>query len=216
MINEKLSPEPLQHQQALISQIQENITEQKKKSKSLSTNIQNATTVNLINLEIQRTEYMLKSYLRTRIQKLEKYAVYYENRLAELVDKCGEDLDVNNLQEEDKADFEFITNNFTDEELDFIRETSLNDKNLMEKVVVDNVPNCEDLGLRDDLREKLGTRYLPPDLDKYSFAEILKAEDGEELEVQEINGNLTLVTAKKGDLFILPYRSIKEKVDKGE
>jgi len=215
MINEKLSPEPLQHQETLINQIQETITEQKSKSKKLSTDIQNATTVNLINLEIQRTEYMLKSYLRTRIQKLEKYAIYYETRLAELVEKCPE-LDGMNLQEEDRLDFEFITSVFTDDELDFIRESSLNDKNLLEKVVIDNVPNCEDLGLRDDLKEKLGSRFPPPDLDRYTFAEITKAGETEELEIQEINGNLTLVTTKKGDIFILPYRSIKEKVDKGE
>lgn len=215
MINEKLSPEPLQHQQQLVQQIQELITEQKTKSRALSSDIHNATTVNLIDLEVQRTEYMLKTYLRTRIQKLEKFAIYYETRLAELVEKCPE-LDGQNLQEEDRIDFEYITTAFTDDELDFIRESSLNDKNLLEKVVVDNVPNCDDLGLRDDLKEKLGSRFAPPDLDTYTFAEVTKAADNEELEVQEINGNLTLVTTRKGDLFILPYRSIKEKVDKGE
>ena len=76
MINEKLSPEPLQHQQQLVQQIQELITEQKTKSRALSSDIHNATTVNLIDLEVQRTEYMLKTYLRTRIQKLEKFAIY--------------------------------------------------------------------------------------------------------------------------------------------
>ena len=249
MINEKLSPEPLQHQEQLVRQIQEILAEQKTKSRALSSDIHNATTVNLIDLEVQRTEYMLKTYLRTRIQKLEKFAIYralknenarqmpvfvvcrkghfrrfyelfkrishYETRLAELVEKCPE-LDGQNLQEEDRIDFEYITTAFTDDELDFIRESSLNDKNLLEKVVVDNVPNCDDLGLRDDLKEKLGSRFAPPDLDTYTFAEVTKAADNEEFEVQEINGNLTLVTTRKGDLFILPYRSIKEKVDKGE
>merc|ERR1712048_1266724 len=123
MINEKLAPEPLQHQEPLIKKIQSAINHQKSTSKSLSSNIESATTVNLINLEIQRTEYMLKSYLRTRIQKLEKFSIYYETRLSELVEKCP-NLDGENLNEEDKADFEFITTVFTDDELDFIRESS--------------------------------------------------------------------------------------------
>lgn len=71
-INEKTSPELLQFQDVVLVLLELCETQVLK--------IQNmATERSILELEIARIQYLIKSYLRVRLQKIEKYAFYYEN-----------------------------------------------------------------------------------------------------------------------------------------
>lgn len=71
-INEKTSPELLPFQNIVLVLL-ELCETQTLKIQDLSHDR------SILELEISRIQYLIKSYLRARLQKIEKYALYYEN-----------------------------------------------------------------------------------------------------------------------------------------
>ena len=97
----------------------------------------------------------------------------------------------------------------TQEETDYILQITECDKELLSSTVYNNLPEL----IREDMNEKLGDRFEPPNRDTFVFAKIESEEV--ELEIRKVNGEDDVIEAKRGDIWILPYSSVKQKVEEG-
>ncbi|KAF2070561.1 hypothetical protein CYY_008124 [Polysphondylium violaceum] len=72
-INEKFSPELLFYDQVLVDSILEKIQLKENICAENNDNIEHQFMANIYEMEIERLKYMVKMYLRARLQKIEKY-----------------------------------------------------------------------------------------------------------------------------------------------
>eukprot|EP01132_Coremiostelium_polycephalum_P005719 gene5719-7114_t len=74
-INEKFSPDILNYEEDLVKQILKQI-ETKEELCSEINDTQNRFTAQLYEMEVERLKYLIRSYLRTRIKKIDKFYAY--------------------------------------------------------------------------------------------------------------------------------------------
>ncbi|KAJ8767504.1 hypothetical protein K2173_017548 [Erythroxylum novogranatense] len=71
--NEKAAPEILQYETALIQRIKEQIQLAEQNVEIFESNGIGSLTVSLYQMDLDRSQFLLRSYLRIRLQKIEKY-----------------------------------------------------------------------------------------------------------------------------------------------
>ncbi|KAD6119819.1 hypothetical protein E3N88_11090 [Mikania micrantha] len=76
--NEKASPEILQFQSSLVQRSREQIELMEETVEELVKNDEDPLTVSLYQMDIDRTLFLLRSYLRTRLQKIEKFMFHIQ------------------------------------------------------------------------------------------------------------------------------------------
>ncbi|KAL8225221.1 hypothetical protein R6Q57_017778 [Mikania cordata] len=76
--NEKASPEILQFQSSLVQRSREQIELMEETVEELVKNDEDPLTVSLYQMDIGRTLFLLRSYLRTRLQKIEKFMFHIQ------------------------------------------------------------------------------------------------------------------------------------------
>eukprot|EP00347_Sterkiella_histriomuscorum_P018777 403344222 len=104
--NEKSSPEILPYQGILVDQITKLINQQEIDVNNPARDTDDRFFYNIHRMELERQKYMLKSYLRTRLLKIERHSIYIiEKDLAGLLSE-GEMSYVWNLQENKKSYFQ--------------------------------------------------------------------------------------------------------------
>ena len=75
--NEKMSPDLLPYQEALVHTVSKAITSQERRLQSnQSTDPDDRFYANILKMEVERTKFVLKSYMRQRIAKIEKYLLW--------------------------------------------------------------------------------------------------------------------------------------------
>ena len=75
--NEKMSPELLPYQERLVHAVSKLIGEQERSlQQSQSSDADDRFYANIAKMELERAKFVLKSYLRTRIAKLERHLLY--------------------------------------------------------------------------------------------------------------------------------------------
>ncbi|KAJ1652628.1 GINS complex subunit [Dispira simplex] len=74
-VNEKQAPDLLPYETQLV----EDLTEMVQNQALQDEDVGQAFTVMLYQTEVERIKYLLRSYLRTRLQKIERYAVFYSD-----------------------------------------------------------------------------------------------------------------------------------------
>ena len=75
--NEKMSPDLLPYQEALVHTVSKAITSQERRLQSnQSTDPDDRFYANSLKMEVERAKFVLKSYLRQRIAKIEKYLLW--------------------------------------------------------------------------------------------------------------------------------------------
>nr|GLL27608.1 DNA replication complex GINS protein SLD5-like [Ipomoea trifida] len=100
--NEKGAPEILQFEAALVQRSREQIQLMEETVEDYTKSGVDPLTVSLYQMDLDRTMFLLRSYLRTRLQKIEKYVFHIQrsdefwNRLSkqeqEFAQRCAEDL----------------------------------------------------------------------------------------------------------------------------
>ncbi|KAL3581969.1 hypothetical protein D5086_016301 [Populus alba] len=100
--NEKAAPEILQFESSLVQRIKEQIELAEQNVEISEANNIDPLTVSLYQMDLDRTQFLLRSYLRVRLQKIEKYLFYvlktdeYLNRLSKqeqmFARRCTDDL----------------------------------------------------------------------------------------------------------------------------
>lgn len=158
---------------------------------SISQNSFNNTLISLMTMEISRIEYLLKSYYRTRLCKIEKFAVYYNAVIHEIAEKAQtfeESRTENDPEDESQGlspeEIDFYER-FDDAEGEFLSEISKNDLDLLHNQISRH--------LHSQMEHYKADKYLPrkwpqPNEDSYCFARV--KEKNEELgpfEVSEEN-----------------------------
>ncbi|KAI7752740.1 hypothetical protein M8C21_028179 [Ambrosia artemisiifolia] len=94
--NEKAAPEILQFQSSLVQRSREQIQLMEETVEELVNNDEDPLTVSLYQMDIDRTLFLFRSYLRTRVQKIEKFMFHIQKtedlwaRLSEQEQKFAE------------------------------------------------------------------------------------------------------------------------------
>lgn len=101
--NEKAAPEILQFQAALVKRTKEQIQLMEETVEEYEESGMDPLTVSLYQMDLDRAQFLLRSYLRVRLQKLEKYVFYIWkneslwNRLSDpekmFVQRCIDDME---------------------------------------------------------------------------------------------------------------------------
>lgn len=171
----------------------------------------NSTITAILTMEISRIEYLLKSYLRARLAKIEKHAVHYKWVIEELAKIADGDED--NLTEEQKDFFQ----RFDDSEGKFLEEAANNDLQLHCNQVSRHIP--------DELADWKSQTYLakkwPQPNDKaFCFARVVGSVQGSgeipipELEITDPTTETVMMQpAVRGNVYLLPFKSINRRLN---
>ncbi|KAJ9181789.1 hypothetical protein P3X46_005847 [Hevea brasiliensis] len=100
--NEKAAPEILQYESSLVQRIKEQIELAEQNVEMFEADSIDPLTVSLYQMDLDRTQFLLRSYLRVRLQKIEEYLFHilktdeYLNRLSKqeqmFARRCTDDL----------------------------------------------------------------------------------------------------------------------------
>ncbi|XP_045190754.2 DNA replication complex GINS protein SLD5-like [Mercenaria mercenaria] len=186
-LNEKFAPELLETRSDLVECMLEQITQ-------MEENIRRAKKgdfkVSLHSMEIDRIRYILSSYLRCRLQKIERYTSHI---LDEAEDTLKKDEDSTKL---------------SDEELTFAREYAQNMESHLQNLALRHMPqNLQSLNSKQTASR--------PNLDKYVFLRVNESTDGVLVEEETLDTGEEIVDLEKGDQHIMRYRPMMSLVNSG-
>jgi len=218
--NEKLAPDALTFPYETIENVLEVVKAQKLRIKNLQKSNENkrshnsnenkifSSMVGIMQMEINRIEYMLKALFRCRLAKIEKYAVHYNKVLETISAKCqdqaeGEEPNLTN-------DEQYFYERFDCDEGKFIETISQNDLNLFKNQILKNIP--EDL-TRIYSENFISTHWPSPNKEAYCFAKVIK-ENIDDLEIYDFTNDKTDIESepKLGQVYLLPFDKIKERL----
>lgn len=185
-LNEKFAPELIPHNTAVVECIIEQI-------KHMESNIKSAKKgdfrIAIHKLELDRIKYMLYSYLRLRIKKIEKLASFI-------------------LDEDDKR-HPNVKSKLSAEEYAYATEYFRNVKEHLTASVLDHLPiNLQDLNE--------AVTMPKPDLDRFVFLKSQENLRGILVDDMSLDGRNEIVDMDKDDLYIMRYKPIGNYVNSGE
>lgn len=185
-LNEKFAPELIPHSTAVVECIIEQI-------KHMESNIKSAKKgdfrIAIHKLEIDRIKFMLYSYLRLRIKKIEKFA--------------------SAILEEDTRRHPSTKSKLSPEEFAYATEYFKNVKEHLTASVLEHLP----INLQ-DLNEAI---TMPrPDHDRFVFLQSQENLRGILVDDMSLDGRNEIVDMDKDDLYIMRYKPIGNYVNSGE
>lgn len=185
--NEKAAPEILQFEAALVQRSREQIQLMEETVEEFSKNGVDPLTVSLYQMDLDRTLFLLRSYLRTRLQKIENYAFHIQkntdlwNRLSKqekkFAERCIDDME----QHLDQSVLSKLPHGFKSH----LKQSSLS--------------------LADDMVPE-------PQLDQYVICRSKRFLGSFQLD----DSGEEPVNIEANDLYALPYKSIKPLVESGQ
>ncbi|CAN4128038.1 unnamed protein product [Withania somnifera] len=184
--NEKAAPEILQHETALVQRSREQIQLMEETVEEFSKNDVDPLTVSLYQMDLDRTLFLLRSYLRTRLQKVENYAFHIQkntdswNRLSKQEQKFAERCISDMEQHLDRSVLSKLPNGFKSH----LKQSSLS--------------------LADDMVPE-------PQLDQYVICRSKR-----NLGSFQLDESGEPVNIEANDLYALPYKSVKQLVESGQ
>ena len=193
--NEKLSPDLLKGYSEEIDQILQYIKHQKS-----SLDQSDPTIFSIKSMEITRLEYLIKSYLRTRLRKIETYAQHYCHILHSIANQA--DGNEENLSQE-QLDF---YSRFDEEEGKFLEATAANDFDLFKNSIHKHLPENSQLKDQHSKEEYLGTKWPCPNEKAFVFSKVVKPLPENQLAVIDFTTLQTdLIEAKVGQIYLVPF-----------
>ncbi|KAI3831124.1 hypothetical protein MKX03_017228 [Papaver bracteatum] len=184
--NEKASPEILQFQEDVVRNARVQIQNMEDTVEAYAGNGQDALTVSLYQMDLDRTEFLLRSYLRTRLQKIEKYMIHIS-------------------QTE-------LWNRLSRPEQEFAKRCKENMENHLKQSVLSRLP----FGYQDFLKQSISSEeddMVPePQLDTFVFCKS-KGSVGS-FQLDAVGDEVVDLIAD--DLYVLRYKSIKPLVETGQ
>ncbi|RZC75001.1 hypothetical protein C5167_050477 [Papaver somniferum] len=184
--NEKASPEILQFQDDVVRNARVQIQNMEHTVEAYAGNGQDALTVSLYQMDLDRTEFLLRSYLRTRLQKIEKYMIHIS-----------------------KTE---LWNRLSKPEQEFAKRCKENMENHLKQSVLSRLP----FGYQDFLKQSISSEeddMVPePQLDTFVFCKS-KGSVGS-FQLDAVGDEVVDLIAD--DLYVLRYKSIKPLVETGQ
>ncbi|XP_072396580.1 DNA replication complex GINS protein SLD5 [Diabrotica undecimpunctata] len=182
-VNEKFAPEILPHRSEIVDIILDQITTMEENIQKLSST---DFTKSVYQLEVDRLRFLISSYLRTRLEKIEAYVIHILNEESKRVDK-GDELYL------------------SEQELKFAKDYSHTMKQYFEKLI-----KCYPGNQSDAWSDKI----IEPNLNSFVFLKSKNRVEG--ISIEENNPESDLVDFNSGSQMIISYSSISELVKKGE
>ncbi|KAI3993997.1 hypothetical protein MKX01_003010 [Papaver californicum] len=184
--NEKASPEILQFQEDVVRNARAQIQNMEDTVEAYAENGKDALTVSLYQMDLDRTEFLLRSYLRTRLQKMEKYMIHIS-----------------------KTE---LWNRLSEPEQKFVTSCKENMENHLKQSVLSRLP----YGYQDFLKQSISSEeddMVPePQLDTFVFCKS-KGSIGS-FQLDAVGDEVVDLIAD--DLYVLRYKSIKPLVEMGQ
>lgn len=184
--NEKSSPEILQFQASLVQRSREQIQLMEETIEEFTRNGFDPLIVSVYQMDMDRAQYMLRSYLRTRLQKIEKDMIHIS-----------------------KTD---LWNRLSKEEEGFAKRCYENMKSYLDESVLSKLPS----GYQSDLKQSNASEeddMVPePNLDTFVFCKSESSIGAIPLD----DSADEIVDLVAGDLYVLRYKSIKPFVENGQ
>ncbi|XP_052770579.1 DNA replication complex GINS protein SLD5-like [Mya arenaria] len=184
-LNERFAPELLEARSDLVECMLEQITEMEENFKRAK---KGDFRVSLHSMEIDRIRYILSSYLRCRLQKIEQFTA--------------------KLLEEEAARKDEEPSKLSPEEFTFAREYSANMESHLQTVALRHMPQ--------NLQTLNNKQTAPrPNLDKYVFLRVNESTDGVLVEEETLDTGEEIVDLEKGDQHIMRYKPLLPLVASG-
>ncbi|KAI3924236.1 hypothetical protein MKW98_032437 [Papaver atlanticum] len=184
--NEKASPEILQFQEDVVRNARVQIQNMEDTVEAYAEDGKDALTVSLYQMDLDRTEFLLRSYLRTRLQKIEKYMIHIS-----------------------KTE---LWNRLSKPEKEFAKSCKENMENHLKQSVLSRLP----FGYQDFLKQSISSEeddMVPePQLDTFVFCKS-KGSVGS-FQLDAVGDEVVDLIAD--DLYVLRYKSIKPLVETGQ
>ncbi|KAI3867894.1 hypothetical protein MKX03_021301 [Papaver bracteatum] len=184
--NEKASPEILQFQEDVVRNASVQIQNMEDTVEAYAGDGQDALTISLYQMDLDRTEFLLRSYLRTRLQKIEKYMIH--------------------ISETE------LWNRLSKPEQEFAERCKENMGNHLKQSVLSRLP----FGYQDFLKQSISSEeddMVPePQLDTFVFCKSKESVGSFQLDI--IGDEVVDLIAD--DLYVLRYKSIKPLVETGK
>ncbi|CAG9863415.1 unnamed protein product [Phyllotreta striolata] len=182
-VNEKFAPEILPNKTEVVDIILEQI-------KSMEVNIKNLSnddfTKNIYQLEVDKLRFMVTSYLRTRLEKIESYVVHI-------------------LKEEEKRVEKGESKYLSEQEYKFAQDYSRSMDRYFNKIM-NFCPNLTS--------DTWSSKVIEPNNNSFVFMKSKKTIEG--LPIDITNADSDLVDIKSGSRVIICYSSIEELVKNGD
>ncbi|CAH9120464.1 unnamed protein product [Cuscuta epithymum] len=185
--NEKGAPEILRFEAALVQRSREQIQLMEETVEDYTKTGIDPLTVSLYQMDVDRTMYLLRSYLRTRLQKIEKYA-FHILRTSELWDCLSK------------------------QEQKFAQRSADDLQQHLEQSVLSKLPQGFKSHLKQSTVSEQDDMVTEPRLDHYVICRSKRYLGAFQLDdsVEEP------VSIEADDLYALPYKSIKPLVENGQ
>ncbi|XP_047950865.1 DNA replication complex GINS protein SLD5-like [Salvia hispanica] len=185
--NEKAAPEILNYAADLVQRSRQQIQLMEEMVDDYINDGVDPLTVSLYQIDLDRTMFLLRSYLRTRLQKIEKYVFH--------IQKTAEEW-----------------NRLSKQEQKFASRFAGDIKNHLDQSVLSRLPDQYQSHLRQSAASEEDDMVPEPQLDSYVVCRSKKylgayqlGDSGEEL-----------INIEADDLYALPYKSIKPLIESGQ
>ncbi|XP_021730364.1 DNA replication complex GINS protein SLD5-like isoform X2 [Chenopodium quinoa] len=184
--NEKSAPEILQFQSSLVMRIREQIQLMEETIEEFTRSGFDPLIVSIYQMDMDRAQYMLRSYLRTRLQKIEKNMIHFS-----------------------KTD---LWNRLSKEEQSFAKRCYENMKSYLDESVLSKLPTGYQSDLKQSNASEENDMVPEPNLDTFVFCK----SDSSIGAIPLDDSADEIVDLVAGDLYVLRYKSIKPFVENGQ
>ncbi|GAA0145183.1 hypothetical protein LIER_05435 [Lithospermum erythrorhizon] len=186
--NEKAAPEILQFEADLVERSRQLVQLMEETVVEYTSNVVDPLTVSLYQMDLDRTMYLLRSYLRTRLQKIEKYMLHI---------KTTPDL----------------WKRLSIQEMEFTHESIKHMQMHLENTVLSKLPDIYQSLLQQSPISGQDVDMVPePQLDAYVICRSKRFLGSFQLDDRWEE----TVNIEADDLYALPYKSIKPLVESGQ
>ncbi|KAI3515588.1 hypothetical protein L1887_14489 [Cichorium endivia] len=186
--NEKAAPEILQFESSLVQRSREQIQLMEETVGEFMQNGEDPLTVSLYQMDIDRTVFLLRSYLRTRLQKIEKF-MFHIQKTAELWSRLSR------------------------QEQKFAKRSIEDMKKHLEQSVLSKLPDRYKSHLKQSVISEEDDMVTEPKLDSFVICRSRKFLGG--LPVDD-SGEENPLDMYAGDIYALRYKSIKPLIESGQ
>ncbi|XP_077972070.1 DNA replication complex GINS protein SLD5-like [Styela clava] len=183
--NEKLAPDLLECKSEIVECVMELVAEMEGNLKQAK---KGDIKVSIHRMELDRIRYVLSSYLRCRLKKIEIHGPVFLER--------------------EKTRSEDEPSRLSPEEFAFAKELSANIETHMKTVALNHMPRVMQ-------NVELSTTVHAPNLDHYVFLKAIRKEDGVIVEEDADDQTSDRVDLDEGSQFLIRYKPIAELVQNG-
>ncbi|KAJ7970174.1 DNA replication complex GINS protein SLD5 [Quillaja saponaria] len=189
--NEKAAPEILQFETDLIQRIREQILLMDETVEEFTSSGIDPLTVSLYQMDLDRSQFLLRSYLRIRIQKIEKYMFHIEST-------------------------DELWNRLSREEKNFARRCTDDLKRHLDETVLSKLPDNYQSVQKQSVISEDDDMVPKPQLDTFVVCRSKEYLTGIQLEDGPVDDRSKLFEMEPGVLYFICYKSIKALVESGK